>query len=131
MTDNEYVTIVGHYNRSLQGSEIDPRLLTRGFTEEQLKQIKRKSKSKSEIISCNLHIKGNLDKFDYPYFSYVLKLFDKYSNHGVLPFPGTHSEQPSKILEIFDLLEALDLERKEAQQREHEKKQRTENRKRR
>ncbi len=123
------MNIVGHYNRLTTKKRIDPRLLSRGYSEDALKMLQDRMKdSHEELISLDLHLKGSLDRWDYPYFNYVMTLFDGYDRHGLLPFKGTHAEQPSKILEIFQVLDQLKTEREariqEEQQREQQKKQR-------
>jgi hypothetical protein len=65
------------------------------------------------------HRKNN---FKYPYFSYVLNLYSQYKK-GSLPFPGSVSEQPAKIIEIFNVLEQLELEQQEKQRKAVEKEQ--------
>lgn len=69
------------------------------------------SKLPSEIISLNLHFKQGIEDMSIGYFNYVFTLFELYKNHGVLPYPGSASEQPAKIIEIFDVLQALTSER--------------------
>lgn len=120
----EMVNLVGHYNKLIYGESVDPRLLTRGFTEDQIKQMQKSRKGGNiEIISCNLHFKGTLDQWDHPHFGYYITLFDQYYKHGTLPFPGAHADQPAKIMEIFDLLTQLTAERDEKNRKEQEQKQ--------
>lgn len=85
--------------------------------------MSHKNKGSKELISCNLHFKGSIDDWNYEYFNLVLTLFQKYSKFGVLPFPGSHADQPAKIIEIFELLEQLDFERQEKNRREQEREQ--------
>ena len=58
--------------------------------------------------------------FLHPQFAYYLALFEAF-HKGMLPFPGSTSEQPAQVVEIFMLLESLkaeyqaDLQRKAEQ----------------
>lgn len=116
---------MGHYNKLIYKDEIDPKLLARGYSEDQLKQMmeSRKGSGPSEVISCNLHLTGRLDRWKYFHFNYVMTLFNSYDKSGVMPFPGTLSEQPAKIIEIFDLLEQLKHEHNEMIRREQAREQ--------
>lgn len=125
----DYINIIGHYNKITEVKKTDPRLLTRGYTEEQIKAMQNHSRSAiHEVISMNLHFKCNLDQFDYPLFNYVLTLWEAYDTHGVLPFEGSLVDQPAYILEVFQILTSLKIEREkklyDEQRREQEKKSR-------
>lgn len=85
--------------------------------------LKHQDKGPAEIISCKLCIKGSLAKFEYPYFDYVSTLFYKYKENGMLPFPGSLSEQPAKIIEIFEVLSQLDFERQQKLVKEQQREQ--------
>lgn len=108
----EYANIVGHYNRLVKEDKVDPRLLAKGFTPEQIEAMQSKmSKKPSEWISLDLHFKGNIDRWEYPIFNHIITLFDQYDRNGVLPYPGAHGEQPAKIIELFQIFEQLKIER--------------------
>lgn len=74
-----------------------------------------------EIISLNLHFNTDMSRFNYPMFNYVFRLYDRYNEAGILPFEGSHSDQPAQIIEIFSVLEQLQLE---TQKEIHEQQQR-------
>lgn len=114
--------IVGHYNKLLYKERIDPRLLSRGYTEAQIIEMRESldNQKMNDLISCNLEFTVDLDTFHYPYFDYCFILFNKYNSHGILPFPDSHSEQPSKIIEIFNVFEQLNFEREEKQLKDQE-----------
>lgn len=121
--DGEYVLLAGHYNKLRRRDQIDPRLLEKGYSEEAIRQLqKRVGTSTDFIVSANLRLQGNLARFEYPYFNFVMALFDKYNRFGVLPYPGSMADQPAKILEIFDLLAQLQYEAEEEARKEHERK---------
>lgn len=85
-------------------------------------------KTPIEIISLNVHFKKGVDSFNVDYFNFVIAAFDIYDKHGVLPYPGSLSEQPNKIIEIFNVLSSLKQERDqrtlEDQQREQKRSER-------
>ena len=124
VTDYEYIAYIANWHKGEQGDLIDPRLLQRGFTEEQLQQLIDKAQADSmgrEITSLNLKIRGNLRRFQLDEFDYVITLYHIYNNTGQLPYPGSISEQPAKIIEIFNILEQLDLERRQRDQAEYQR----------
>ena len=88
-------------------------------------------KTPSETISLNVHFKTRLDDLSVDYFNFVIVAFDIYDRHGVLPYPGSLSEQPNKIIEIFNVLSSLKQERDQKLLQEQQKEQkRNERRKR-
>lgn len=82
----------------------------------------------TEIISLDVHFKRGIDDMSVEYFGYAITLFDLYHKHGILPYKGSASEQPAKIIEIFQVLESLKNEREiklhEEQQKEASRNQR-------
>lgn len=80
----------------------------------------------SEIISLDVHFKTDIDDVTFDNFNYVVTMYDAFHRHGVLPYSGSLSEQPNKIIEIFNVLDALRAEREtklmEEQKREQSKK---------
>lgn len=58
--------------------------------------------------------------FIYPDFNYFSMLYGQYEK-GNLPYPGSMSEQPNKVIEIFNVLDLLNIERQEKLHKEHEK----------
>lgn len=61
---------------------------------------------------------------DFSGFNYYISLYHPWSENGVLPYPGSTSEQPAKIMEVFSILDKLKYEHEKAQQKELERKQR-------
>jgi hypothetical protein len=107
----EYAQLVGQYNRLVHKPQIDTQLLTRGYSEEALKQMQSKmSGGVKELISLDLHFKSGLDKFMHPLFNFFMSIHEMYSK-GAMPYPGSISDQPSKIIEIFHILDQLKTER--------------------
>ena len=121
----EYISIVGHYNKLTLDSTIDPRLLSKGYSEQALELMRSKiGKLPSEILSLDVHFKCGIETINYDQFGYTITMFDAYDKHGILPFPGSFSEQPAKIIEIFQVLDQL---KGEHEKKQHEERQREQN----
>lgn len=117
LTDNEYVAIVWTYN-TIGNVDEEQALRDRGYTEQEIRYALGKAQFSSfKSLNVIFHKKNNLN---YPLLGYVLALFSQYDK-GVLPFPGAMSEQPSKIIEIFDVLEQLKFEHQEKTRKKLEK----------
>lgn len=125
ISNYEYVAIIANYHGASAADFIDPRLLQRGYTPEQLEVMMQRAQAESwqrSTTSLNLEITGDLKRFKYDEFDYVVTLYNVYDKSGTLPYAGSTSEQPAKILEIFNLIEQLNLERRQREQAEHERK---------
>lgn len=48
-----------------------------------------------------------------PNFGYLMTLHQNYEQFGTLPYSGSLSEQPAKIIEVFQILSDLKLKRRE------------------
>lgn len=123
LSDYESATIIGHYNGL---SENKKDLKVRGYSDDMLKHIKKQKKTLVE----SLGVKFKEDGIVYPYFNYVVTLYFAYKNSGILPFPGSLVDQPAKIVEIFNLLDALsdEAQRRAAKEQERLNKQNGRNR---
>lgn len=62
-----------------------------------------------------------MDQWEYPEFNFVMSLYDGFNRHGILPYNGSYSEQPAKIIDIFGILDQL---RSEHELKIHEKQKR-------
>lgn len=117
LSDFEYVSIVGNYN-NLDENDEEQVLRDRGFSEDQIRYtLKDKQGTSFKSLNVVFHEKN---KLKYPYFSYIITLFNQYKN-GTLPFTGSLVEQPAKIIEIFDVLYQLQYEQEENSRKKHEK----------
>jgi len=108
LSTKEYVDIVGEYNYNIHGSSIDPAIYERGYTEQQLEMMEKQAIPKT-IQSCNLSISKPLEEFSFAGFDYTYGLYSHYKK-GILPFSGPVSEQPARIIEIFNLFYQLEYE---------------------
>jgi len=118
------VATVALFHAAEKPTTLDPRLLDRGFTPEQLEVLRKtvtEEVAQYEITSLNVRISGDLRRFSFPEFDYVTNLHYIYKQTGALPYPGSISEQPAKIIEVFNIMDQLIMER---QHREMEKRQR-------
>ena len=103
----EYVCLVANYNSMTGGKKIDDTLESRGYTPEAIAQARGKfAATFSPVKSCNLRFTKPFEHLKFEPMSYVLTLFDNYER-GCLPFPGSVSEQPAQIMEIFSVLRQL------------------------
>lgn len=92
----------------------------RGYSEQQIKHaLKGKQGNSFKSLNVVFHGANNLK---YDYFTYVLNLYNQYKR-GCLPFSGPVSQQPAKIIEIFNVLEQLELEQQDKQRTALEKEQ--------
>jgi len=128
LTSYELACIIGQYHNLDAKDAIDPRLLTRGYTPEQLEMLKKKTIThQTSIVSCGLSISADLKKFKHESFHYFLTAFHTYDKRNILPFEGSYNNQPSKIIEVFDILEQLKFESEQRAMRKHEREKRAAN----
>lgn len=117
ISEYEYVSIIGNYNNVGEDDE-EQALRDRGFDENSIRYaLKDKQGTSFKSLNVSFHTKNN---FKYPYFSYIITLFNQYKA-GMLPFPGCLTEQPAKIIEIFDVLSQLQYEYEEKSRKKIEK----------
>ena len=118
----EMANLIGSYYKLSKKDSVDPRLLERGYTPEQIAILmKQPITQKTNIISCGLKITGDLDQFKEPGLNFYLSAFHAYDTSGILPFPGTFSEQPAKILDIFDIMSQLKFDEEDRIRKETER----------
>ena len=125
-TAADYVLLVGHFNYVQIGDKIDPRLRERGYTEAMIKELEsRVSRFKTTVRSLNIEFTDHIENYKHPAFDQIMSLYSPYREHGLLPFPGSVSEQPAQVMDFFSVLDSLIHEREEKerqrQQREFER----------
>jgi hypothetical protein len=101
--------LVANYNDDYDGTKNKPstEASRRGYTPEQLAAAQTSLGQKfNSVESCNLRFTKPFAHLKYDLLSYVLVLFENYEK-GCLPFPGSASEQPAQIMEIFNILRQL------------------------
>ena len=104
------------YNLYLRGPSIDPEIYKRNYSPEALKALEAAAlRDFNPIKSQGLLFEAPFERFQCRNMSYALQLFQQYEA-GNLPFPGSVSEQPAQIIEIFNTLAALKVEAKKSQQ---------------
>lgn len=108
----DFICLVAHYN-SISGKDdgdVSEDAKKRGYTAEQLEHAKkRKAEKFSPVESCGLRFTKPFDQLKFGSLSYVLTLFESFER-GSMPYPGSVSEQPAQILEIFSTLRQLKVE---------------------
>ena len=122
LSNQEYVKLVGHYNQ-IGEKTLEKQLLKRNYSIEAINRMKAKvSNQPIQIInSLNVCFQTNQEMKFYN-FNYFYTLYRQYSENGVLPFNGCLTDQPSKIIEIFDVFEQLNCEKEEKQIKEIKRK---------
>lgn len=118
----EYATFIGHYQHLASGKAgTEQKLETRGYSEAALKELEQhERKMISTVESQGLRFKRPLKEYESDILEYALQLHENYER-GQLPFPGSVSEQPAQIIQIFNLLSSLRNERVEKQNKREEK----------
>lgn len=96
---------------------IDPRMFE-NRTEAEIKYLRR-TMTGTKQISCDMEFTREFKEYpEYAHFNFVMFAYYAFETSGVLPFPGSLSEQPAQIMEIFETILALDTERQnDAQQK--------------
>lgn len=115
LSNQEYVTLIGHYNQ-VGDKSLENQLRAKNYTEDAIKRIKAKFQNTEAVLvrSLDVEFKTN-EQFNFDGFGYYYGLYRQFKENGVLPFEGCLTEQPAKIMDIFDTFERLQYE-KEAQQ---------------
>lgn len=124
LSNLDYIMLVGHYARLTNGTVIDQSIYDRGYTEQQLKVLEERYEERAKgttVRLLNFEFSGLLDKFNYDQFDYVLSLFSAYDKNGILPFPGSLSEQPAQVMDIFSILHQIQFESQMRTKAEHER----------
>jgi hypothetical protein len=118
----EFIKLVGHYNYLASGKpDINPQIQNRGYSAAALAEAKKQNEALfNPVTSLGLTFRKPLSNFKSDVLSYSLTLFENYER-GALPFPGSVSEQPAQIMEIFGVLQALRHEREAAERKKLEK----------
>lgn len=107
----EYVSLVAAFH-SLNEKEPD-------FSRHKPAQIEkmRKFEKFNPVKTLNMTFTKAFRNFPCEGFDYLTTLFGQYDRHGVLPFAGSLSEQPAKIIEVFNVLKALSFEAQAKEQK--------------
>jgi len=109
---NNFVRLIASYNSLMSGSEnrTSPELESRGYSADAIAHAKKAFlKSFVPVTSCGLKFSRPFEHLEFKSLSYVLMLNENYER-GCLPFPGSVSEQPAQIMEIFSILRQLKFE---------------------
>lgn len=109
----EFAKIVATYNNIGEEGTTEQDLIDRGYTPEQLSELRKaKKKQNVSIKSCGLIFTRDLSEFSCEKFNYYFLLFQNYERSN-LPFQGTITEQPAQIIEIFNTFKMLKAEQEE------------------
>lgn len=106
---NDSLRLICHYHNYTSVKKTTKNdLVDRGYSEEQIKFLEGREDF-INIETCGLRIKSRIDHVVYNQFDYVYDLYLGFKN-GILPFPGSLSDQPSQVMQILSLLESLSIE---------------------
>jgi hypothetical protein len=121
LTNFDRACLVAKYNSNYKRETVNPEIFKKGYTEAQIKYL-RKSLGKTMNVSCDIEFTKEYNEYpDYYHFNFVMTTYHTWNKSGACPFPGSVSEQPGQIMDIFDLLFQLDMEREEDMRRKAEK----------
>lgn len=110
----EQAKFIGHFLDLSSGkTESTTSLESRGYSPEALALMERRTNEKFNAQeSLGVKFKIPLKNFRSEYLSLAFQLHDGYEK-GILPFPGSLTEQPAQIMEIFGLINALKFEQEQ------------------
>jgi hypothetical protein len=95
------------------------------YTEAQLKALEASVKTKIvEHKILNLKFTRDLIEFSKNVynFEYLMTLYSSFKQHGTLPYQGSLSDQPNKIIEVFNVIGSVVTELQIQEQKKMEKK---------
>ena len=97
----------------------DSDLSSRGYSDAAIQEMRKKSQKNFTPIKClGLKFTRPLNNFKTDFIHYPWTLFENYER-GLLPFPGSVSDQPAQIMEIFGVFKALKVEHEKIQNKKH------------
>lgn len=112
LSDYDRALIVAKYNSLYKKETIDPKIF-QNRTEAEIKYL-RKTMGQIKNISCSLEFSKEYPEYpEYEHFNFVMMASHVFNKSGILPFPGSLSEQPAQVMDILELLFELDAERED------------------
>jgi hypothetical protein len=106
VTDYERALLVGHYLSVSDKPEIDPRLLDKGYTDEQIKEMRRHM-GQNSAVGLNFRFTKELKEYVHPNFGFLYTLYCAWDTHHTLPFRGSFTDQPNRMVDYFEVLDGL------------------------
>ena len=123
VTDYERALVTAQYLSFTNDNGIDPRLFERGYTDEQIK-LMRQSMGDNSVIGGRFKFKNDLKEYRHPDFNFLYSIYDAWHTHHALPFRGSYSEQPNKVIDHFHTLDMLRFETEQKARADAEKEMR-------
>lgn len=112
LSDYDRACLVAKYNSMYKRETINPKIFE-NRSEAEIKYL-RKTMSGNKQISCGIEFIKEFKEYpDYNHFNFVMMASHVYNKSGVLPFPGSLSEQPAQMMEILETIFELDTEREQ------------------
>lgn len=59
------------------------------------------------VMGLNLRFDIDLNEMKHPDFNFIYTVYDAWNSHHCLPFKGSYTEQPNRIIEHFQTLDEL------------------------
>lgn len=118
----EETYLIANILRGFQGENKTKHVDTSKYTPEQVAIMNAALgtvENKNKIF--NLVFTNDLDSYTVYNFDYLITLYFAYNDHHNLPFPGSVSEQPNKIIEVFNLFKSVIHEVNEQERKKIEK----------
>lgn len=118
----DFIKLVAKFHSLSSGqAQSDALLEARGYSPEALAQTKEAIVNAFPgLETMGLMFRVPPSQFNFDCFDYVAILLGNYER-GVLPFPGSVSEQPAQIMDIFATLQSLKFEREEIERKKSER----------
>lgn len=119
----DYIPLTANYYNIISGTkEEDISLLkARGFSEEQIRSALNQKLNTTNITEINnIRFLVPTTRFKYSLIGYLLILLENYER-GILPYPGSVSEQPAQVMEMITLLSSIKSEYQYKQQMRNKK----------
>lgn len=103
LSSGEYISLIAKYN-NINGNEAFDKLKDRGYTPEQINAV-MKDKSFQSMKSLNIEFSEptTLHCSEFGFYSSIYMSYLK----GHLPYNGCYVDQPAKIIDVIQTLEAL------------------------
>lgn len=73
------------------------------------------------VVSLDLEFTRDIKEFKHPSFSFIYNIYTAWNTHNALPFNGSYTNQPNKIIEYFEILDELKHESEMKTRAEHER----------
>jgi hypothetical protein len=109
LTVQEFVQLVATYHAQ---DEKQDDLEARGFTREMIEAVRAQQKF-NPVTTLGITFSRPFSDYKFDQFGFVATLFNQFDQHGTLPYAGSLTDQPNKIIEVFNVIRALNTEQQD------------------